>query len=57
MIETDSLAATRAAYDAVAVLYAQQFADSLRDRPLERALLAAVSQWVPAPGGPSRTVP
>ncbi|SEL37132.1 class I SAM-dependent DNA methyltransferase [Streptacidiphilus jiangxiensis] len=47
----DSLPATRDAYDAVAVRYAQQFHDSLRDRPLERALLAAFAELVRADGG------
>lgn len=50
MIEPDSLHATRDAYDAVAALYAQQFTDTLRDRPLERALLAAFAESVRAGG-------
>jgi SAM-dependent methyltransferase len=50
MIELDSLRATRDAYDAVATLYAQQFADTLRDRSLERALLAAFAESVRACG-------
>ena len=50
MIEPDSLPATRDAYDAVAALYAQQFTDTLRDRPLERALLAAFAESVRAGG-------
>ncbi|MGW2373173.1 class I SAM-dependent methyltransferase [Kitasatospora sp. NPDC001683] len=50
MMELDSLPATREAYDAVAERYAQQFTDSLRDRPLERALLAAFAESVRAGG-------
>jgi SAM-dependent methyltransferase len=50
VIETDSLLATRDAYDAVATRYAQHFADTLRDRPLERALLAAFAESVRAGG-------
>ncbi|WBP86077.1 class I SAM-dependent methyltransferase [Kitasatospora cathayae] len=50
MMELDSLPATRDAYDAVAERYAQQFTDSLRDRPLERALLAAFAESVRAGG-------
>ncbi|MEY9938920.1 SAM-dependent methyltransferase [Streptacidiphilus sp. MAP5-52] len=50
MIELESLPATRDAYDAVAARYAQQFADTLRDRPLERALLAAFAESVRAGG-------
>lgn len=50
MAELDSLPATRDAYDAVAVRYAQHFADTLRDRPLERALLAAFAESVRAGG-------
>ncbi|MFY1688797.1 class I SAM-dependent methyltransferase [Plantactinospora sp. WMMB782] len=46
MTDLDSLPATRDAYDAVATLYAEQFADSLRDRPVERALLAAFAELV-----------
>lgn len=37
---------TRAAYDAVADLYAQLFGDMLATRPLERALLAAFAELV-----------
>jgi SAM-dependent methyltransferase len=50
MVELDSLTATRDAYDAVAALYAQQFTDTLRDRPLERALLTAFAESVRAGG-------
>ena len=38
------------AYDAVAVTYAEQFGDSLRDRPLDRAILTAFADVVRAEG-------
>lgn len=44
MTELDTLGATRDAYDAIATVYAEQFQDSLSDRPLERALLAAFAE-------------
>lgn len=50
MTEPDHLRATRDAYDAVAARYAQQFTDTLRDRSLERALLAAFAESVRAGG-------
>jgi SAM-dependent methyltransferase len=50
MVKLNSLPATRDAYDAVATRYAQLFADTLRDRPLERALLAAFAESVRAGG-------
>jgi SAM-dependent methyltransferase len=50
VIEPDSLPATRAAYDAVAARYARQFTDTLDDRPLERALLAAFAESVRSGG-------
>ncbi|MEU2074417.1 class I SAM-dependent methyltransferase [Streptomyces sp. NPDC013489] len=46
MTELDTLAATRDAYDAIATVYQQQFQDSLRDRPLERAMLGAFAELV-----------
>ncbi len=46
MTELDTLGATRDAYDAIATVYAQKFQDSLRDRPLERALLGAFAELV-----------
>ncbi|MEO3824638.1 methyltransferase domain-containing protein [Actinomadura sp. B10D3] len=46
MTDTD----TRAAYDAVATLYADMFRDALDDLPLERGLLAAFAELVPAGG-------
>ncbi|WP_031074940.1 class I SAM-dependent DNA methyltransferase [Streptomyces sp. NRRL S-118] len=51
MTELDTLHATREAYDAVASTYAEQFHDSLRDRPLERALLSAFAELVRTNGG------
>lgn len=50
VIELGSLPATRDAYDTVAARYAQQFTDTLRDRPVERALLAAFAELVRASG-------
>jgi SAM-dependent methyltransferase len=37
----DALGATRQRYDAAAEVYAQRFGDSLRDSPLDRAILGA----------------
>src|SRR6201996_7104349 len=43
----------RAAYDAIAAVYADQFKDTLDDRPTERALLAAFAEVVRrGPAGP-----
>ncbi|MFC4505887.1 MULTISPECIES: class I SAM-dependent methyltransferase [Streptomyces] len=50
MAEPDSLDATREAYDAIAPVYAEQFRDTLRDRPLERAFLGAFAEIVRAGG-------
>ncbi|MFD9905415.1 class I SAM-dependent DNA methyltransferase [Streptomyces sp. NPDC059063] len=50
MTELDTLHATRESYDAVAATYAELFHDSLRDRPLERALLSAFAEVVRADG-------
>src|SRR6201994_5211502 len=38
------LPTARAAYDAIAPVYADQFKDTLDDRPTERALLAAFAE-------------
>lgn len=46
MTEPDTVQATREAYDAIAPTYAQLFHDTLRDRPLERALLSAFAELV-----------
>jgi len=52
MSEPDLLA-VRSAYDALAALYAEQFKDTLDDRPVERGLLAAFAEKVRhAPAGP-----
>lgn len=50
MIENDTFSATRAAYDAAAPTYAQLFRDSLRDSPLDRAMLGAFAEAVRAGG-------
>jgi ubiquinone/menaquinone biosynthesis C-methylase UbiE len=43
----------RAAYDAIAAVYADQFKDMLDDRPTERALLAAFAEMIRrGPAGP-----
>ncbi|WP_327295982.1 MULTISPECIES: class I SAM-dependent methyltransferase [unclassified Streptomyces] len=46
MTELDTLRTTREAYDAIAATYAELFHDSMRDRPLERALLSAFAEQV-----------
>ncbi|MEU7075509.1 class I SAM-dependent methyltransferase [Streptomyces narbonensis] len=51
MVEHDALAATRDAYDAAATTYAQLFSDSLRDSPLDRAILGVFAEAVSAGGG------
>ncbi|MEV6521589.1 class I SAM-dependent methyltransferase [Longispora sp. NPDC051575] len=50
MIEHDALSATREAYDAVADTYARMFRDTLRDSPLDRAILGAFAELVRAVG-------
>lgn len=50
MLEDDALRTTREAYDAAAPTYAQLFRDSLRDRPLDRAILDAFAEVVRAGG-------
>ncbi|MDO0924497.1 methyltransferase domain-containing protein [Streptomyces sp. TG1A-8] len=50
MVEHDALSATREAYDAAAPVYAQQFRDTLRDRPLDRAVLSAFAEVARASG-------
>ncbi|MGW8726614.1 class I SAM-dependent methyltransferase [Streptomyces sp. NPDC055808] len=47
----DSLAVTRDAYDAAAPAYARLFRDSLRDSPLDRAMLGVFAEAVRAGGG------
>ncbi|MFC9804864.1 class I SAM-dependent DNA methyltransferase [Streptomyces griseoaurantiacus] len=51
MAAPDALTATREAYDAVAGTYADMFRESLREEPVERALLAAFAETVRADGG------
>jgi SAM-dependent methyltransferase len=46
--EPSTLHDTRAAYDAVASLYAERFSNALEGLPLERALLAAFAELVQA---------
>jgi len=50
MAEHDVLRTTSEAYDAVADTYAQMFRDSLRDSPLDRAILRAFADVVGADG-------
>jgi len=50
MVEHDAFSATREAYDAVAHIYAQQFHDTLHDRPLDRAILSVFAEVVKASG-------
>ncbi|MFE3547075.1 class I SAM-dependent DNA methyltransferase [Streptomyces kronopolitis] len=50
MTESDTVHATREAYDAIAPTYAELFHDSLRDRPLERGLLSAFAELVQTNG-------
>ncbi|MCI3224616.1 class I SAM-dependent methyltransferase [Streptomyces sp. NP-1717] len=50
MVELDALEATREAYDAAAVTYAQLFSDTLRDSPLDRAMLGVFAEAVSASG-------
>ncbi|MFC9970302.1 class I SAM-dependent methyltransferase [Spirillospora sp. NPDC127200] len=53
MIESSSQDTTRAAYDAVATLYAELFRDSTEGDPLDRALVTAFAESVQASdGGP-----
>lgn len=51
MIEHDALRTTREAYDDVAPTYAELFRDTLRDSPLDRAILGAFAEVVSAGGG------
>jgi SAM-dependent methyltransferase len=46
--ETSVLHGTRAAYDAVASLYAERFSNALESRPVDRAMLAAFAELVQA---------
>ncbi|MFJ3514573.1 class I SAM-dependent methyltransferase [Streptomyces sp. NPDC090131] len=50
MTEHHALSATREAYDAAARIYAQLFRDTLRDSPLDRAILGVFAEAVHASG-------
>ncbi|WP_328317256.1 class I SAM-dependent methyltransferase [Streptomyces sp. NBC_00388] len=50
MVGHDALRATREAYDAAAPAYARLFRDTLRDSPLDRAILGAFAEAVSASG-------
>ncbi|MEU0522367.1 class I SAM-dependent methyltransferase [Streptomyces niveus] len=50
MVQHDALSATREAYDAAAVTYAELFSDTLRDSPLDRAVLGLFAEVVGANG-------
>ena len=53
MIEHSDVTATRAAYDIVAVDYADLLRTELADKPIDRALIAAFAELVQADGGGS----
>ncbi|MEV6777137.1 class I SAM-dependent methyltransferase [Streptomyces syringium] len=50
MVEHDAFSTTRDAYDAVTPVYARLFRDTLRDSPLDRAMLGAFAEVVRAHG-------
>ena len=50
VIESDFLRTTREAYDSAAEAYAELFSDSLRESPLERAVLSAFAEIVQTDG-------
>ncbi|MCW2885912.1 MAG: class SAM-dependent methyltransferase [Streptosporangiaceae bacterium] len=50
MTEPSYLRTTRAAYEAVAVVYAERFRTALEGKPLDRALLAAFAELVQGAG-------
>ncbi|MFD8544560.1 class I SAM-dependent methyltransferase [Streptomyces sp. NPDC059649] len=50
MVEHDALSATSEAYDTAAHTYAELFRDTLRDRPLDRAILGVFAEAVRASG-------
>jgi SAM-dependent methyltransferase len=50
MVELDAFGVTREGYDAAADTYAQLFRDSLRDSPLDRAILGVFAEAVRAGG-------
>jgi SAM-dependent methyltransferase len=51
MVGHDALSTTRDAYDAAAPAYVELFRDTLRDSPLDRAILGAFAGVVTAGGG------
>ncbi|GAA4591784.1 class I SAM-dependent methyltransferase [Planotetraspora phitsanulokensis] len=51
MAESDFLLTTQASYDAMASEYEERFHDELAAKPLERAMLAAFAELVPATAG------
>jgi SAM-dependent methyltransferase len=50
MTEAPFLRATRESYDAMAADHADRVSSELRDKPLDRALLAAFAEWVRGAG-------
>ena len=50
MTEAPFLRATRESYDAMAADHADRVSSELRDKPLDRALLAAFAEWVRGSG-------
>ncbi|HWU11896.1 MAG TPA: class I SAM-dependent methyltransferase [Streptomyces sp.] len=50
MVEHDAFRTTREGYDAAAATYAHLFRDTLRDSPLDRAILGAFAEVVRASG-------
>jgi SAM-dependent methyltransferase len=50
MVELDALRAAREGYDAAADSYAQRFRDTLRNSPLDRAMLGAFAEFAGASG-------
>lgn len=52
MTETSFTTATRAAYDAVATVYADHVAGALDDQPLDRAMLTAFAELAGSAGSP-----
>ncbi|GAA2544857.1 class I SAM-dependent methyltransferase [Winogradskya consettensis] len=48
MVELDAFSIARAGYDGAASLYAEMFRESIRDSPLDRAILGAFAEFVGA---------
>ncbi|MFF8602201.1 class I SAM-dependent methyltransferase [Streptomyces sp. NPDC015232] len=55
MVDDAALRATREAYDTAAPLYAELFSDSLRDSPLDRAMLGAFAEAVRGTAAPGNS--